>query len=90
MVKGEDSHLSGCGFEPLPRILDGVSEASYYIGKREIKVSKWGSPKKRQTSRSDVPDPGMPQEQWDLRGAEGRLHPLSQSDKIGLESRGLG
>jgi hypothetical protein len=41
VVKGEDSQLSGCGFE-----LDGVSEASYYIGKREIKVAKWGTPKK--------------------------------------------
>jgi hypothetical protein len=31
---GEDSQLSGCGFESRRRILDGVSEASYYIGKR--------------------------------------------------------
>jgi hypothetical protein len=46
VVKGEDSQLSGCGFEPRRRILDGVSKASYYIGKREIKVAKWGTPKK--------------------------------------------
>ena len=46
MVKGEDSQLSGCGFEPRRRILDGVSKARYYIGKREIKVAKWGTPKK--------------------------------------------
>ncbi len=38
--------MSGCGFESQRRILDGVSEASYYIGKREIKVAKWGMPKK--------------------------------------------
>jgi hypothetical protein len=30
MVKGEDSQLSGCGFESWRRILDGVSESSYY------------------------------------------------------------
>jgi hypothetical protein len=29
-----------------PGTLDGVSEASYYIVKREIKVAKWGTPKK--------------------------------------------
>ncbi len=46
VVKGEDSQLGGCGFEPRPRILDGVSEASFYNGKREIKVAKWGTPKK--------------------------------------------
>ncbi len=46
MVKAEDSQLSGCGFEPLHHILDGVREASYYIGKKEIKVAKWGTPKK--------------------------------------------
>ncbi len=46
MVKGEDSQLSDCGFEPRRRILDGVSEASYYVGKKEIKVAKWGTPKK--------------------------------------------
>ncbi len=46
MVKGEDSQLSGCGFEPRRHILDGVSKASYYIGKREIKVAKWSTPKK--------------------------------------------
>jgi hypothetical protein len=45
VVKAEDSQLSGCGFEPLRRILDGVSDASYYIGKKEIKVAKWGTPK---------------------------------------------
>jgi hypothetical protein len=39
MVKVEDSHLSGCGFEPRRRILDGVSKASYYFGKR-IKASQ--------------------------------------------------
>ncbi len=46
MVNGADSQLSGCGFQPWRRILDGVSEASYYIGKGEIKVAKWGTPKK--------------------------------------------
>jgi hypothetical protein len=46
VVKGEDSQLSGCGFKPHHHILDGVSKASYYIGKREIKVAKWGTPKK--------------------------------------------
>jgi len=45
VVKGEDSQLSGCGFESRRRILDDVSQASYYIGKREIKVAKWGTPK---------------------------------------------
>ncbi len=39
VVKGEDSQLSGCWFKPRRCILDGVSEASYYIGKREIKVA---------------------------------------------------
>ncbi len=34
MVKGEDSQLNGCGFESQCCILDGVSEASFYIGKR--------------------------------------------------------
>ncbi len=43
VVKGKDSQLSGCGFESRCRILDGVSKASYYIGKREIKVAKWGT-----------------------------------------------
>ena len=46
VVKGEDWQLSGCGFKPRRRILDSVSEASYYIGKREIKVAKWSTPKK--------------------------------------------
>jgi hypothetical protein len=45
VVKAEDSQLSCCGFEPLHRIMDGVSKASYYIGKKEIKIAKWGSPK---------------------------------------------
>ncbi len=35
VVKGEDWQLSGCGFEPLRSILDGVSEASYCIGKEK-------------------------------------------------------
>jgi len=34
VVKAEDSQLSGCGFKPPRCVLDGVSEASYYIGKR--------------------------------------------------------
>ncbi len=46
MVKGEDSQLSGCGFESQRRILDGVSEASYYIGKRN-KGSQMGHTKKK-------------------------------------------
>ena len=48
MVKAEDSQLSGYGFEPRRRILDGESEASYYNlqWKNEIKVAKWGTPKK--------------------------------------------
>jgi hypothetical protein len=48
VVKAEDSQLSGCGFEPWHRILDGVSEAGYYKlqWKNEIKVAKWGTPKK--------------------------------------------
>ena len=45
VVKAEDSQLSGCRLEPRRRILDGVSKASYYIGKKEIKVAKWGTPK---------------------------------------------
>ena len=45
MVKGEDSQLSGCGFESQSRILDGLSEASYYIGKRN-KGSQMGHIKK--------------------------------------------
>ena len=45
VVKGEDSQLSGCGFESRRRILDGVSEASYYIGKRN-KGSQMGHTKK--------------------------------------------
>jgi hypothetical protein len=47
VVKGEDSQLSGCGFKPRPRILDCVSETSYYIRKREIKVAKYGTPKNK-------------------------------------------
>ncbi len=46
VVKGGDSQLSGCGFKSRHCILDGVSKASWYIGKREIKVAKWGTPKK--------------------------------------------
>ncbi len=46
MVKGKDSQLSGCGFESRRRILDGVSEASYYIGKRN-KGSHMGQTKKK-------------------------------------------
>jgi hypothetical protein len=34
VVKAEDSQLSGCGFKSRRRLLDGVSKASYYIGKR--------------------------------------------------------
>jgi hypothetical protein len=37
--KAEDSHLSGCGFKPGRRIVDGVSKASYYIGKRNKAIS---------------------------------------------------
>ncbi len=46
MVKAENSQLSGCELEPLRGILDGVSEASCYIGKKEIKVAKWSTTKK--------------------------------------------
>jgi hypothetical protein len=42
VVKAEDSQLSGCGFEPRCHILDGVSEARYYNGKRN---KGWGIPK---------------------------------------------
>ncbi len=54
MVKAEDSQLSGCGFKPWRRILDGVSEASYYElqWKNEIKVAKWGTPKKKYFKRN--------------------------------------
>ncbi len=45
MVKGEDSQLSGCGFKSRRRILDGVSEASYYIGEGN-KGSQMGHTKK--------------------------------------------
>ena len=45
MVKAEDSQLSGCGFKSRGRILDGVSKASYYIGKRN-KGSQMGHIKK--------------------------------------------
>ncbi len=56
VVKAEDSQLSGCGFEPRRRILDGVSEASYYKlqWKKEIKVAKWGTPKKYLKNKSIV------------------------------------
>jgi hypothetical protein len=33
--KAEHSHLSGCGFKPGRRIMDGVSKAGYYIGKKK-------------------------------------------------------
>ncbi len=45
MVKGEDSQLSGCGFESRRRSLDGVSEVLHW--KKEIKEAKWGTPKKK-------------------------------------------
>jgi hypothetical protein len=45
VVKAEDSQLSGCGFKPWRRILDGVTEASYYVGKRN-KGSQMGQTKK--------------------------------------------
>jgi hypothetical protein len=45
VVKGEDSQLSGCGFESWRRILDGVIKASYYIQKRN-KGCKMGHTKK--------------------------------------------
>jgi hypothetical protein len=45
VVRAEDSHPRGHGFESR-RILDGCKQfASYYI-KRKIKVAKWGTPKK--------------------------------------------
>ena len=46
MVEAEDSQLSGCGYKPLRGILDGVSEASYYIGKKRNIVSQMGHTKK--------------------------------------------
>jgi hypothetical protein len=48
VVKLEDSQLRGCGFEPRRRILNGVRDAIYYKlqWKKEIKVAKWGTPKK--------------------------------------------
>ncbi len=57
MVKAEDSQLSGCGFKPPCRILDSVSEASYYKlqWKNELNVANWGTPKniyiKRQSNQ---------------------------------------
>jgi hypothetical protein len=51
VVKEEDSQLSGCGFESWSCLLDGVSEASYYIGKREIKVSEWGTTNKKKKKK---------------------------------------
>jgi hypothetical protein len=45
VVKGQDSQLSGCGFESRHRILDGVSEPSYYIEKGN-KGSQMGHTKK--------------------------------------------
>ena len=49
MVKAYNSQLSGCGFEPRRRILDGESKASLQITIKikEIKVAKWGTPKKK-------------------------------------------
>ncbi len=44
VVKPEDSQLSGCGLEPLHRILDGVAKLTITTEKR--KVVKWGTPKK--------------------------------------------
>jgi hypothetical protein len=45
VVKGEDSQLSGYEFESMRCILDGVSGACYYIGKR-YKGSQMGHTKK--------------------------------------------
>ncbi len=50
MVKGDDSQLSGCGFESLRRILDDVSEASYYIEKGN-KGSQMGHTKKKKKKK---------------------------------------
>ncbi len=52
VVKAEDSQLSGCWFE-----LDGVSKASCYKlqWKNEIKVAKWGTPKKNIKKMNSVP-----------------------------------
>jgi hypothetical protein len=47
VVKGEDSQLSGCGFESRRRILDGVSEASSYYIEKGNKGSQMGHTKKR-------------------------------------------
>ncbi len=46
VVKGEDSQVSGCGFESRRHIMYGVSEACYYIGKRN-KGSQMGHTKKK-------------------------------------------
>ncbi len=46
MFKDEDSQQSGFRFKSRRRILDGVSEASYFALEKEIKVAKWGKPKK--------------------------------------------
>jgi hypothetical protein len=48
VVKAEDSPLSGCGFEPLHHILDGVSKASYNIGGKN-KGSQIGQTQKTHT-----------------------------------------
>ena len=45
MVKGEDSQLSGYGFESRRHILDGVRKLDITLEK-EIEVAKWGTPKK--------------------------------------------
>ncbi len=45
MVKAEGSQISGCGFEPRRRIVDGVREACYYIIKRNEGRQKGYTPK---------------------------------------------
>ncbi len=46
VVRAEDSRPRGRGFDSR-RILDGCKRfASYYKEKLEIKVAKWGTPKK--------------------------------------------
>ncbi len=51
VVKAEDSQLSGCRFKPRRRVLDGVSKASYYKWKNEVKEAEWGTPKKTKNSK---------------------------------------
>ena len=55
VVKAEDSQLSGCGFKPRRRTLDGVSKASYYIGKRN-KGSRMGHTKKIFKKKKKTPN----------------------------------